>query len=71
MGSTRKLPDYEDPQTFAGSDEQFNRFLDAAREAGCEENFDRFDDALRKVAKAKPEPKTPAPRKRSNDGHPS
>ena len=29
--------------------EQFQRFLETARELGCEENFGRFEDALKRI----------------------
>lgn len=39
--------------------DQYQRFLEAARELGCEENFPRFEDALKRIVKAKPRPDTP------------
>jgi hypothetical protein len=42
--------------------EQFQRFLETARELGCEENFDRFEEALKRIVRAKPQPHKPGDR---------
>ncbi len=34
--------------------EQYERFLEAARELGCEENRDRLDEVVRRAAKMPP-----------------
>jgi hypothetical protein len=39
--------------------EQYQRFLDAAREHGCEENVGRLDEVVRRVAKLPPQGKEP------------
>ncbi|HZI18377.1 MAG TPA: hypothetical protein VEY09_07250 [Pyrinomonadaceae bacterium] len=46
----------------ASEPDQYQRFLEAARELGCEENMDRLDDALRRVAKTPPQPRPDHPR---------
>jgi hypothetical protein len=46
----RKIPE-ADP-------EQFQRFLETARELGCEENLADFDEAVRLIGKARPRPRT-------------
>lgn len=38
---------------------QADKFKDAAREAGCDEDEARWKEQLKKIAKAKPETKTP------------
>ncbi len=44
--------------------EQFNRFVESARELGCDENPAHFDEILKKVARHKSPPSVPpAPKK--------
>jgi hypothetical protein len=53
-------PDKVDP-------EQFQRFLETARELGCEDNLDRFDEAVKRIGKARQKPpQTKAAAKKSD-----
>ena len=47
--------------------EQSARFIEGARELGCEENLWRLDEAMRRIAKAKPQPRS-ATKKGKNEG---
>src|SRR5689334_6542351 len=52
-----------DPADKAAADrDQFQRFLETARELGCEENFDRFEEALGRIVRARPQPSKPGKR---------
>lgn len=50
----KKLKGGDPPKEFEGDQEQFMRFVGAAREVGATEDEDVFGRALKKVAKAPP-----------------
>jgi hypothetical protein len=43
--------------------EQYQRFLEAARELGCEENAERMDEVVRRAAKLSPQREWPKAKK--------
>lgn len=57
------------PKSTQADREQYERFLEAARELGCEANPDRLDEAVRRAAKMPPpRQETPKPGKGKKAG---
>lgn len=48
------MDDSDLPKDFKGSQEQFQKFMESAREHGCNESAEAFEAKLKRIAKAQP-----------------